>query len=91
MSDRIPTFSVGDRVRIMQTTRMEELGLAGRIGTIGAISLGVAQKDLAVIMLANETVRVPLDSLMHEPLDPYIRHWNPHHPSLPENQPKKQP
>lgn len=33
MSETIPTLKRGDRVRVMQTSRMEALGLANRRGT----------------------------------------------------------
>lgn len=34
MSDTIPRFLFGDRVRVMQTTDMEKNGLANRRGTV---------------------------------------------------------
>lgn len=34
MSESIPVFKMGDRVRVMQTDEMREKGLAGKRGTV---------------------------------------------------------
>jgi len=62
MSDTIPTFEVGERVRIMGTREMEKVGLANKCGEIARFD-----GTLALIMLDDaNSVKIETYSLSHE-------------------------
>jgi hypothetical protein len=60
--DRVPSFKLNDRVRIMQTTPMQQRGIANSIGRIIRIDMSAMIADIV-----NDIQRyndVPLSSLM---------------------------
>ena len=69
MSNYIPTFKPGDRVRIMQTVEMERRGLANLRGTVTDVSMN---GDDAMVLLDKSSVEllplieIPANSLMKE-------------------------
>ncbi len=66
MSNVIPQFTKGDRVRVMQTTTMEQLGLANKRGKVHLIfSEGAPYQKIIVQMDDGSGVRIfSNDSLM---------------------------
>jgi hypothetical protein len=68
MSDIIPRFRYGDRVRIIQTSEMEYHGIANKRGTVMCTPL--TPSHLVKVYLDEECVVVPVSTLMKEPQHP---------------------
>ena len=73
MSESVPSFKIGDRVRIMQTRYAERFGYANMIGEV--VALQTATENLqasAKVLIGNlnggKIASVPLSSLMPSPL-----------------------
>lgn len=64
MSDQIPTFKLGDRVRVMATTAMQSRDLANKRGIVTSISQLTA--SVKIDGEGTTTRQIPFASLMAE-------------------------
>lgn len=64
MSERVPTCRVGEKVRIMQTSTANQLGVGGQIGHVLAVNGPPNDLEITIQLTSGSRVEVPASSVM---------------------------